>query len=73
METHYGKWQEVSLKLINGQTYNNIHIWLDPDKRASDMLNNKLNFLSVVWEEKFYCINKKEILWLYEPTSVLDD
>lgn len=73
MQTHFGKWQEVSLKLNTGQTYNGIYIWLDPDKRTSDMLNNKLSFLSVVWEDKFYCINKREILWVNEPKSILND
>lgn len=69
---HDGKWQKVTIKMINGHQYIGALIWLDPNKRVTDMLNNDEAFLPCRWSEEYYCIAKASIMWVNEHIGMKD-
>jgi len=73
MTEHDGKWQRVTIKLIDGHQYIGALIWLDPNKRTSDMLNNGDPFLPCRWQDEYYCIGKPSILWVNEHVGMQNE
>lgn len=72
MTDHDGKWQEVTVKLVDRHQYIGAKIWLDPNKRTSDMLNNDEKFLAIIWQGEYYSIAKTAILWVNEHIGIKD-
>ena len=73
MVEHNGKWQKATIKYIDGHQQIGVHLWLDPNKRTSDMLDNGKMFLSIIWENRYYSINKTQILWVNEHIGIRDE
>lgn len=72
MQEHDGKWQKATIKYLGGHQQIGVLLWLDPNKRTSDMLDMDNKFLSILWEDRYYSINKAQILWVNEHTGLND-
>jgi hypothetical protein len=73
MSEHDGTWQEATIKMVDGRQYIGALLWLDPNKRTSDMMNDGKAFLAILWDNDFYSINKAQILWVNEHTGMKNE